>query len=144
MAVLSAKGSTAQFRVQLLPLSFSALVPLIFGLFAIGGTHDYLAWNQARWQALNDLMAKDGVSYKNIDGGFEFNGLYAYQSGYRIDPSKSPWWVDRDDYLISFGPVPGYMEMRRYPFERWLPPEEDHIFVLRRMDELENGQAVIR
>jgi hypothetical protein len=144
MAVLSLETRTGRLERRVLPFALRAALPIIFGLFAVAGTHDYLAWNQARWQALTDLMVKDGVSYTNIDGGFEFNGLYAYQAAYHIDPSKSPWWVDGDDYMISFGPIPGYAEMSRYPFERWMPPERGHIFILRRVDQSHAGQTETR
>ena len=144
MAVLSLNTRTAWIKRRLLPFSPYAALPVIFSLFAVGGTHDYFAWNRARWQALTDLLVKEDVSYTNIDGGFEFNGLYAYQAGYHIDPSKSPWWVDGDEYMVSFGPIPGYVELRRYPFERWIPPEQGHIFVLRRVDQSQDRQVVTR
>lgn len=34
--------------------------------------------------------------------------------------------------MVTFGPVPGYAELGRYPFRRWLPPGEDHILIVRR------------
>ena len=144
MGVVLAGRSTVRPGVQALPLSIAAALLVIFGLFAVGGTHDYLAWNRVRWQALTDLMEKDGISYKNIDGGFEFNGWYAYHANYRIDPSKSVWWVSGDDYVLSFGPILGYVEMNRYPFERWIPLGQDDIFVLQRVGASEDRQGAKR
>lgn len=117
-------------RVHAVPLASLAL----YGVFAVAGTHDYLAWNRARWQAVNDLTQREHVSYRNMDGGFEFNGWYGYDPKYREKDAKSWWWVDRDDYLISFGAVPGYVEAGRYPFERWIPLEQGSILVLKRAD----------
>jgi hypothetical protein len=118
-------------------LRFSKAVALIliYGAFTLASAHDYLAWNRARWHALADLMEKERISYRNIDGGFEFNGWYAYDAKYRERSPKSWWWVDGDDYVISFGPISGYVEMRRYPFQRWIPFGQGNIFVLKRLRE---------
>jgi hypothetical protein len=134
MIVMLAAKDSARLRVPVLPSAIAAGFIAIGGLFALGGTHDYLAWNRARWQALNDLEQQH-ISYRNIDGGFEFNGWYAYDPNYREHPPQSWWWVEKDDYVISFGPIDGYDELRRYPFERWIPPGQAHVFVLRRMAE---------
>jgi hypothetical protein len=135
MCLVQTRKNPARLNAFVLPFSAAAAILFIYGLFALGGTHDYLAWNRARWQAVMDLMEKDGVSYNNIDGGFEFNGWYAYNPGYHIDSSKSWWWVENDDYMISFGPVPHYIEIKRYPFDRWIPPARGNILVLQRVVE---------
>ena len=41
---------------------------------------------------------------------------------------------ENDDFMIAFGPVPGYKEMKRYHFQRWLPPGEGTILILRKND----------
>ncbi len=104
---------------------------VLYGTFSIAGTHDYLSWNRARWQALNNLAA-ERVTPIDIDGGFEFNGWYLYDLDYIPRLKKSWWWVFRDDFMVTFGPVPEFTEIRRYPFRRWLPPGEGNILVLRR------------
>jgi hypothetical protein len=110
---------------------FLALVIVLFsGIFTIGATHDFLSWNRVRWQALNNLMQESQISPNYIDGGFEFNGWYLYNSKYQGSPDKSWWWVDKDDYIISFGLLPGYKEIKRYPFSRWLPFGPENILVL--------------
>jgi hypothetical protein len=135
MGVILAPRNPVRLRARVLPLSIAVALIFIYGLFALGSTHDYLAWNRARWQALGDLMGKNRISYRNIDGGFEFNGWYAYDAKYRERSPKSWWWVDGDDYVISFGPISGYVEMRRYPFQRWIPFGQGNIFVLKRLRE---------
>ena len=105
---------------------------VLYGAFAIAGTHDYLSWNRARWQALNHLVREQRVSTDDIDGGYEFNGWYLYDSKYRETPEKSGWWVLGNDFMVTFGPVPQFTELRRYPFRRWLPPGEGDILILRR------------
>jgi hypothetical protein len=105
---------------------------ILYAAFAIAGTHDYLAWNRARWQGLNDLAREQRVSADDIDGGYEFNSWYLYDSRYLPTPGKSGWYVFGDDYVVTFGPLPHYAEFKRYPFRRWLPPSQGNILVLRR------------
>jgi hypothetical protein len=114
----------------IMPLAVVSL--LLTCAFSIAGTHDYLSWNRARWQALNNLTTEQRVGPDDIDGGFEFNGWYLYDANYRVQPGKSWWWVVRDNFMITFGPVPGFTEIKRYHFRRWLQPGEGSILVLRR------------
>jgi hypothetical protein len=86
-----------------------------------------------RWQALRDLMQEEQVSPSRIDGGFEFNGWHLY------DPNYSPyqkrkngevwWWVEQDNYLITFNPVEGYEITNKYLLKNWLPFRSDYILV---------------
>lgn len=108
---------------------------ILYAAFAIAGTHDYMSWNRARWQGLNDLEREQHVSaddIDDIDGGYEFNSWYLYDSRYQGTPGKSGWYVFGDDYMVTFGPVTQYTELKRYPFRRWLPPSQGNILVLRR------------
>ncbi|MBW4578794.1 MAG: glycosyltransferase family 39 protein [Tildeniella nuda ZEHNDER 1965/U140] len=117
------------------------LIILICGGFTVGATHDYLSLNRVRWQALNALMRDSKVSPNYIDGGYEFNGWYLYdpKNTYAINfmkdpkrPDKSWWYVDRDDYMIAFGNLAGYEELKRYQTGRWLPFGPETISVLRK------------
>lgn len=111
-------------------ISTALIMMLLYGGFTIGATHDYLSWNRVRWQALRNLMQEVQISPNHIDGGMEFNGWYLYDSKYKYKPGKSWWWVDKDDYVISFAPLAGYEEVKRYPFRRWVPFGQGNIFVL--------------
>ncbi len=92
-------------------------------------------WLQtARWEALDNLVSEERVRPDDIDGGFEFNAWYLCDPNYRPSPEKSWCWVTNDDFMIAFGPVPGYKEMKRYHFQRWLPPGEGTILILRKND----------
>jgi hypothetical protein len=138
-ALVEAAFSTPLPHPKLLGKSLSTHVAIIilfvYGYFSLAATHDYLSWNRSRWEALNYLTEKALVSYKDIDGGFEFNGWYNYTSTYREQSSKSWWWVKNDDYVVSFGPIRGFSEIKRYPYKRWLPLGEGNIFVLRKLAE---------
>ncbi len=92
---------------------------VLYGLFSVAATHDYLAWNRARWHALNDLM-NSGVAPRQIDGGYEFNGWNLNDPKYQRVPGKSYWWVIDDAYMVASGPVRGYRAIAKYKYRRWL------------------------
>jgi len=106
---------------------------VIYGVFSVGATHDFLEWNRTRWVALNDLVQSDKISPRKIDGGYEFNGWFLYDAKYKQSPTKSWWWVDDDEYVLTSGPLPGYTEVKRYPVNRWLKLTASDIIVLRRI-----------
>ncbi len=109
---------------------------------AIAGTHDYLAWNRARFAGLAALE-RAGVPPTEIDGGFEFNawhlaptfGHWPTDEEARVgQPAdrRSWWWVVDDRFVVSFRELPGYDVHAAVPFTRWLVPGEGHVFVLQR------------
>ncbi len=113
-------------------VSIALVTILLYGIFSTGATHDYFSWNRARWQALNDLTKELKISPRDIDGGYEFNGFYLYDSNYKPSSGKD-WWVIGNDYIISFGPMNGYKEVGQYKFQRWIPFGQGDVFVLRKI-----------
>ncbi len=134
---LSIRKSSKTLHAYAVVASLTLLA--IYGAFSIGATHDYLSWNRARWEALRYLMENQHISPRMIDGGFEFNGWYNYDPGYQSSPTKSWWWVIEDDYVVSFGILPGYQEIGYYPYDRWLPPGQGTIFLLHKVED--SGKA---
>jgi len=124
--VCGARMGTQAARV---PSVAAVAVLLAYGLFAIGATHDYLAWNRARWLAVDDLI-RLGVSPQRIDGGFEVNAWYRYNPRRPLESLRSVW-VRGDGYVIAFGPVRSYSAARRYRYARWMPPGRGTIVALR-------------
>jgi hypothetical protein len=120
--------------------ALAALLLAGLATFAVLGTRDYLAWNRLRWTALSELMAEEKLTPADIDGGFEFNGLYLYDPAYKEDPAKSWYWVDRDSYVLSFGKLPGFDIIKLYCYSHWLPPYVGTIFVLKKNAPLETGR----
>lgn len=104
-------------------------IMLVYGGLTVGATHDYLLWNRVRWQALNTLLQEDKISPNFIDGGYEFNGWYLFDPEYKPQTDRS-LWVNKNDYMISFGAVSGYEKLRQYSLKRWLPIGVENIFVL--------------
>jgi hypothetical protein len=76
-------------------------------------------------------MESKHVKAEDIDGGFEFNGWYMYDSQYKSDPKKSWWWVQGDTYRIGFGSMPGYTVIKEYSYLHWMPPHAGKIVVLK-------------
>ena len=133
LSVLSALLFFTTFVEKPKPLRRYLLL-LVFGLFSLLATRDYLAWNRARAQAYEWLQEK-GVGIRQMDAGYEYNGWYNYQRERQEVPGQSWWWVNDDRWMIAFGPVPGYRELQRFPFRRWLwAGQQDDIFVLERQE----------
>lgn len=102
---------------------------LIFGLFSILATKDYMSWNRAKNQAFGYLLAQQ-VPLQKMDAGYEFNGFYNYHRERTEVPGRSFWWVNDDHWMITFGEVPGYKTVKVFPFRRWLFFRKDAIHVL--------------
>ena len=119
-------SSTAgtRFALAAVPLTCSAL-------FSVVATHDFFAWSDVRWTALQRLLAA-GVSPTQIDGGYEFNGMYLYDALFKSRPGKNYWWVHDDLYQVSAGPLPGYRESQRLPVERWWRNGAPDVYILKR------------
>jgi hypothetical protein len=120
----------------------SVAVAVVLAAYAVAGTHDYLAWNRARYAGLAELT-EAGVSPREIDGGMEFNawhlaaelGTWPTNAEARVGQPptrKSWWWVIDDRYVASFRPLPDYTVRRALPYRRWLPPGEGRVFILER------------
>ena len=114
-------------------IAAAASALLLIAVFSTAGLHDYFAWNRARWSAIEWLTTEQGVGPDQMDAGVEYHGWNTYDPNYTPRPGKSWWWVTDDEYLVTFGAVPGYEELSSYSYHAWLPPEERAIHVLQRM-----------
>ncbi len=72
----------------------------------------------------------------HIEGGFEFIGWYLYDSKDKEKLGEKWWTIDNADYIISFKPLTGYEEVKRYSFRKWLPFGKGNILVLHKSTEL--------
>ena len=113
--------------------ALSLTLVLVYAAVDVAATHDYLAWNRARWMATAKLMDA-GISPRQIDGGYEFNGWYLFELDYHRKADKSYWWVDDDEYIIASGPIKGYRELQRFSFSAWLLLADASVVVLHRLD----------
>jgi putative effector of murein hydrolase LrgA (UPF0299 family) len=129
--VVVARAAPVPDRLGNWPLAAAIVLVCIYGVFSVTQTHDYLAWNRARWQALGDLT-RQGIPPVKIDGGFEFNAWYGYDPAAPPTTAGGTWRRNGDEYVIALGPLPSYVQMRSYPFQRWLPLRRDAITVMRK------------
>lgn len=124
---------------------FGAALALFFAVWSVAGVHDFFEWQRARWVALEYLTGPLGIPPSLIDGGFEFNGWHAQEhpipykeyafieERVELPTDRSWWWVGSPEYMVAFGPVPGYHVIDTFPYERWMPGRSDWaIHALRR------------
>ncbi len=113
---------------------WSLVLLIIYGLFSIIGTHDYLSLHRARWQALDELMRERKLSPNQIEGGFEFDAWYAYPLNKKFKSDEAWWWYKnvKKEYMVTLGLSSGYKEIGRYSFQKWMPYSEGHVFLLQK------------
>ena len=153
------QGSREWSNFELFP-GVAALAAFMY--FSSAGTHDYFAFNRAKWESLEYLRTQAGVSPMLIDGGLEFNGWYSYamqKSGQAApstnmlsqplpshsEPGESqnnsgpaqinfdPSMKHGDEFIVSLTGQPGYRDVRQTNFDRWLIPSTGTIHVLRKL-----------
>jgi hypothetical protein len=122
---VSTNDSIERYRVFV-----ASVLSLLIVIFAVLAVHDYLSWNRARWTAITDLQIAGIATPANLDGGFEYNGLFSYDPSYRKSDDKSWWWVHKGDYLIAFGPIGGMKVVNSYAYKTLLLPAKRAILVL--------------
>lgn len=101
-----------------------------YSMFAVAATHDYLSWNKARWHAIDYLLEDKGIPPQKINGGFEFNGWY--HDPYAPDKPRKKWRVYEDNYIVTFGPLEGYDQIKEYDFSQWLFSGKGKIRILQK------------
>ena len=132
MVVALTATDTAKPCLDRLSLLMGGALLAACGLFSLAGTHDYLAESRTRWEALHDLTEVAHIPPTQIAGGCEFFASRGYDW---TNPARR--WPDglkdstlRPAYVLSFGPMGGFEEVKRYPFRRWLPIADGHTLVL--------------
>jgi len=107
-----------------------------YGTLSAVATHDYFAWNRARWEAISFATHYSGANPRTLDGGFEYNGFFNFES-MRVTGSrqgKSPWWVEDDRYLVAFSGRAGYEVVETFPVDAWLSRAPARVLLLRRIE----------
>jgi hypothetical protein len=118
---------------------FFGLFVLVYVFFNIAATHDYFSWNRARWSAANYLTEDLKIKPYKIDGGFEYNGWFQTGDCNPVVKNRISWWfVSSDDYVISFGHIDGFKEIKKIDYWRMLPPGIDSICILSKQEHILN------
>jgi hypothetical protein len=118
----------------------SFLIKFIFFLFffyniynSVSAAHDMMSYNRMRWKALNYLNNELNIKPEQIDGGFEYNAWYFYSYNYVPTENKNWWYVQDDEYVVTWGKINGYEVIKEYDYYRWFPPcFNGKIFILKK------------
>ncbi|MCC6370603.1 MAG: hypothetical protein IT236_06355 [Bacteroidia bacterium] len=108
--------------------ALTKLLLLLFVLFSLAGTKDYLQLNRTKWEAVSFLKTNFHISDSDINAGYEHAGS---------SRPETPEWFDKwrnikpSPYLLSKGPVKGYSKFNFFSYQRYLPYKEDTVFILR-------------
>lgn len=107
------------------PLPQEAWVTVITMVFAgvsfsVATTHDYLAWNRARWVVGRDFVAGP---MSTLDGGFEFNNYVDQRKALIMDGPKINALAGRSaaSYVIAFSAPADSEILDRRVTGTWLP-----------------------
>jgi len=132
-AILILSGIPEIIKISLVGFITSTIIVVALGLLTAALTHDYMAWNNSRWQA-TDYLTKDlKISPHKMDGGYEFNGWAIgiwYQGS--VEKGKSWWYVDDDEYIVAFHNFEGYTIIKQYSYRNYVPYEMKNIYILHR------------
>ncbi len=97
----------------------------LFLIADVAATHDYLAWQRARWSAV-EYLSERGAQPAQIRAGFEVD---------RYGPWGEPRTSSADHvspfYLVAISPVEGHQTLQAVPVDRWLPFTASQVLVLR-------------
>jgi hypothetical protein len=110
------------------PRLVAALAGALLAAFSVAGTHDYLAWQRARWGLVKSACAT-GLRPADLRAGFEIDNLADARAGVLrtalADRSAAP-------YAVSIAPLPGYRDIRRVEVRAWLPGAVRAVYLLAR------------
>ncbi|GEM_PF-1005252 len=105
-------------------------------LFSVAALQDYMAWNHAKWGAIEELLHVRKVDPFRIDGGYEYNGMYTSDAFRELAKSNAQGpmgqYLFDDTYALSFQAREDYEEIGRAPYFSWLDMQSHALLVLRR------------
>jgi len=113
------------FRGLIFPLNFLRILPCLIPLIIMAVliplmVSDFMSFKRCLTVAHEHITKGLHVDPCGIDEGFEFNGYHCYKKDFHPRVGLSWWWVDREDYLVTLGPLPGYKVVRTFPFARYV------------------------
>ncbi len=103
------------------PVISSFIIVLFLGGMSILGVKDFMSTKRSLHKAHHHIIKDMGVNPCLIDGGFEFNGYHCSKINHlELNDTYSWWWVSKEKYLITLGPLPSYQTVKMFPFSRYL------------------------
>jgi hypothetical protein len=116
-----------------------ALMMVVYMVFGVAATRDYLGWNRARWAAATELHERWGVPKEEIDGGFEYNNLLNFRERLRTRWIHRPGFVEviqespSRPFRLAFEPLASYEILSHVECRPWLPYGMRRVYSLRRL-----------
>ncbi len=108
-----------------------AFVVLAFlAAFSWIGVHDFMQTKRALVKAQTYVTRDLRVHPCDFDGGFEFNGYHCYDKDYTSHKGMSWWWVTKQDYALTLGPLPDFSVVKTFPIGR-IMEKDAAIYVLK-------------
>jgi hypothetical protein len=142
-----------RLRTAWLTIPVIGVMLLASGIFAVSGTHDYLEWNRARWQAISDLTVHSGIDPAMLDGGFEVSGWYLFDTDEALRQRWRGWYAFDNPYRrIDAKYVIGFSAAGRpwrdckktqiagYPFSFWLMDRKLEIAVIKNFSDADQPE----
>jgi hypothetical protein len=109
-------------EAELRPWLFApgVVILAIMAIFSVFGTHDFMSAKRAQQSALDYIVNVLKSGPCDVDGGFEFNGYHCYDPKYVARDGLSWWWMNKENYVVTLGPLDNYTKIAEFPFERYL------------------------
>ncbi len=124
--LLSARRPISRAATRRVP---AILALVLIGAFSVAGGLDYLNWNRARWELVEEYESGGG-DREDLDGGFEYNNLRRAErgeDGLGLDAAPPA-----ADHRLAFSAIPGWRVVASRENRRWLPPGRLEVLLLRR------------
>jgi hypothetical protein len=92
---------------------------LVFLIWSIWGTMDYLGWTKSKWDLENELITKQNVPASEIVAGYEPDGFYNFKNEIYVNrqanyfPNAWPWWNQK--LILKIDPKYVIVEKGSYP-----------------------------
>ncbi len=101
---------------------FSATLLLFLAGTSVFGLKDFMSAKRSLFQAQSYILHDMKINPCEIDGGFEFNGYFCSDINTVNYENKkySWWWVNKEKYLITLGPLSNYQIVKKFPFSRYI------------------------
>ena len=110
----------------------------------MAATQDYLSWNNAKQNAINDLI-RQGVQPITMDGGLEYSLWNFYEQHLEhpelyVAKDYDPGWIRKftpiidTRYVVSFSELPNYKVIKEFEYFSYLTLNKEKVLVLKRND----------
>lgn len=111
-----------EFSFNKLSKALIGIFIISFSYYSVAGTHDILSYLRARTESTDYLENKLNIKPDKIDGGFEYNAWHFYDFNYKPTKEKNFWWVQKDDFIVSWGEIKNKKLINKIEFPRYMPP----------------------